>query len=140
MSILIMLLLATLLTHIKILGNEQSVINVQGCSLKGKCELKENVETKICRHPRDIVAELSKRQPSHLICSKKAYLYHEHKSSNFGGFKSLCHVEWHHKLDEYRRKRPNLRVVDKLQSVMQLSNRINMLAPMKEDIVLMVKI
>ena len=39
----------------------------------------------------------------------------------------------------HRKKRPELKVVDKLQSLLQLSNRLKMLSPMKEDIVLRVR-
>lgn len=51
---------------------------------------------------------------------------------------SVGSAEWHQKLEKYRETRPGLRVIDKLQSVMQLSNRVKMLKPMETDIVLTV--
>lgn len=49
------------------------------------------------------------------------------------------HAEWHAKLLAYKKEeRPNLRILDSYDSVMQLSNRISMLDPVREGLTLIV--
>lgn len=52
--------------------------------------------------------------------------------------KWLCNAVWHEKLKQYQLKRPDLRIVDSFEAVMQLTNRISMLDPVREGFLLKV--
>lgn len=45
-------------------------------------------------------------------------------------------VDWHKKLKLYQAQRPGLRIVDSFEAVMQLTNRISMLDPVRDGFLL----
>ena len=65
---------------------------------------------------------------NHFVCSNHS---HPHLTSRNS-------TDWHKKLKQYQAKRPGLRIVDSFEAVMQLTNRISMLDPVRDGILLKV--